>query len=163
MNAKAKGEKGQRIVIGELAKLDLDVAIPLSDNLPWDFIVVYKNRLLKAQVKSSQTTHKSSQGSIVFGLRSNNWHAKTIRKYTINECDIMFLCDFQHVYVLGPNEFQNRNSFVIRTKSAHNGQQKDINFHNDYLLTLDRLEKCSTFTDVKLEQNLLGGVNRSPN
>lgn len=141
MNAKAKGEKAQNIVIGELAKLDIQVAIPLTDNLPWDFILIYKNKLYKVQVKSSDSILDS--GAIAFDLRSNNWHAKTIKKYNCDDCDMMILYHFEtgYCYLLGPDEFSDRSSFAIRKTSAVNGQVKKINMHNDYILSLDSLDK----------------------
>lgn len=140
MNAKTKGEKGERIAIGELAKLDIDVAIPMTDNLPWDFIIVYENKLFKAQVKSSSTTHKNSSGSIEFSLTSNNWNKGTVKKYDKNDCDIMILCDYENVYLLGPDDFSERRAFSIRKEASLNGQTKGINFHKDYVLSKKRIK-----------------------
>ena len=139
MNAKAKGEKGERIAIGEFAKCDIDVAIPLSDNLPWDFIVVYNGKLLRAQVKSSTQVGRGCSGSVSFDLTSNNWNQKTIRKYDAHDCDIMVLCDYEHIYILGPKDFTNRKSFTIRHVPSKSNQRKGVNFHSDYVLSRERM------------------------
>jgi hypothetical protein len=138
MNAKSKGEKGQRIVIGELAKFDIDIAIPLSDNLPFDLIVVFPNKLFKVQVKTS--SYSTNPGSICFGLSSNNWHAKTTKKYTEDDCDVMICCDLENVYLLLPEHFANRKAFSIRKTESKNKQNKGINFHKDFVLSEKRIE-----------------------
>lgn len=140
MNPKARGEKGQRIVIGELAKYNIDVAIPLTDNLPFDLIIIYGGKLFKAQVKSSGRSGKQSVGNIMFSLTSYNWYQGTSKKYTKYDCDILFLCDYEHVYLLAPSQFENRRSFSIRQKPSLNGQSKGCNTHNDYILSLKRIE-----------------------
>ena len=145
MNPKARGEKGQRIVIGELAKLDVDVAIPLTDNLPFDLVVIYGGKLFKAQIKSSCRAGSLSLGNIVFSLTTNNWYKGTKKKYTSTDCDIMFLCDYKNVYLLSSGEFSNRASFTIRQKVAVNGQSKGCNMHDNYVLSSSRLEKILEF------------------
>lgn len=141
MNSKSKGEKGQRIAIGELAKWDIDVAVPLTDNLPWDFIVIYNNKLLKAQVKSSSCNATGCTGSIEFDLVSNNWHSKTIKKYSESDCDLMILCDFDSIYLLSPEEFSGRKSFTIRKTASANGQLKGVNFHDSYVISEKRIRE----------------------
>lgn len=140
MNPKSKGEKGQRIVIGELAKWDIDVAIPLTDNLPWDFIVVYNNKLFRAQVKSSSQVPRESNGSIVFDLTTSNWYQGTTKKYSSNDIDIIILCDFQNVYLLSQKDFLGRRAFTIRKTASKNNQKKNMNFHEDFILSKERLD-----------------------
>lgn len=140
MNPKSKGEKGQRIVIGELAKWDIDVAIPLTDNLPWDFIVVYNNKLFRAQVKSSSQVPRESNGSIVFDLTTSNWYQGTTKKYSSNDIDIIILCDFQNTYLLSQKDFLGRRAFTIRKTASKNNQKKNMNFHEDFVLSKERLD-----------------------
>lgn len=142
MNHKALGEKGQRITIGILAKFDIDVAIPLTDNLPWDLILIYNGKLYKAQVKSS--TCSLNNGSVTFGLRTNNWYTKTSKKYTELECDIMILCDYENIFLLSPKEFKNRNAFTIRKIASKNGQKTRINSFEDYIISTKRIEMVLT-------------------
>jgi hypothetical protein len=140
-NPKARGERGQRITIGELAKIGIDVAIPLSDNLPWDLIIIFGGKLLKAQVKSSS---RIEYGSTLFYLRSNNWHKGEIYHYSEKDCDIILLCDYKNVYVIGPEEFSGRSSINIRTGLVtRNKQHKKIHRHEDYILSVERLRKIT--------------------
>ena len=144
-NPKARGERGQRIAIGELAKIGIDVAIPLSDNLPWDLIVIFEGKLLKAQIKSSKTE---------FDLRWGNWYKREKYHYSIGDCDIMLLCDYQNVYVIGPKEFINRSAISIRKEKSKNGQEKGTHSHNDYLLSVERLRKLISSDEVTDLPNL---------
>ena len=43
-NKKQLGEIGERIAIGELSKYRLDILLPMSDNLPFDFVIYYNNK-----------------------------------------------------------------------------------------------------------------------
>lgn len=141
MNSKARGEKGQRIAIGELAKWDIDVAVPLTDNLPFDLVVIYQGKLFRAQVKSSSKGQKECEGSIAFKLTTSNWYNGDYKKYTKQDCDIMILCDYQGVYLLAPSDFANRRCFVIRQQVSRNGQTKGCNMHDDYVISAKRIQE----------------------
>lgn len=141
MNKKSSGEKGERIAIGELAKWDIDVAIPLSDNLPWDFVIIHGNKLFRTQVKSGERRHRSSPDSICFGLTTNNWHAKTTKKYTSKDCDLMILCDYENIYLLGPQDFSGKSCFSIRQQKSKNGQTKGIHMHDDFVISKKRIRQ----------------------
>ena len=141
MNPKARGEKGQRIAIGELAKWDIDVAVPLTDNLPWDFIIIHHNNLFKAQVKSSKVTHQTAIGSISLDIRTNNWYKITHKRDTSDDCDIMILCDYQNVYILSLSDFTDRSNFSIRTQPSRNGQSKKMNMHDDFVISTKRIKQ----------------------
>jgi hypothetical protein len=154
MNPKALGEKGVRIVIGELAKFDVDVAVPLTDNLPWDIVVVYGKQLYKVQVKSSRRCRRNCTGSIVFDLSSNNWYKKTIKKYTEDDCDAMMCCDFENVYVLGPEHFRNRREFSVRKLPPKNGQLSRIHQHSDFVLSRERLAAVFGDREIALPESV---------
>lgn len=139
MNPKARGEKGERIAIGELAKWDIDVAIPLTDNLPWDFVLIHKGKLFRTQVKSSTQTPRDCKGSTTFDLSSNNWYKRTTKVYDEDDCDVMLLCDYDNVYLLQIEEFRNRRAFTIRKDASRNGQKKGMNFHDDYVISEKRI------------------------
>lgn len=141
-NPKAEGEKGEAITIGELAKWDIQVALPMSDNLPIDLVLFYNNKLWKAQVKScGQITTTNSTGSVPFDLTTSNWYKKTTKKYLSDEIDIMLLCDYENVYILGPEDFNNRSGFSIRKTKPKNNQSKGINMAEDYILSQERIDK----------------------
>ena len=49
-NNKQLGEMGERVAIGELAKYGIDVLLPMSDNLPFDFVVFHNNKFFVTPV-----------------------------------------------------------------------------------------------------------------
>ena len=138
-NAKSDGEKGQAIAIGELAKWDIDVCLPMSDNLPFDFIVVYGNKLYKAQVKSGSMSPQETKGSIQFDLRSNNWHKKTSKKYTTEEIDIVIVCDYNNIYLLEESDWKDKTVFTIRQEPPANNQKKGVHLAKDYIISEERI------------------------
>lgn len=142
MNPKGKGEKAQLIVMGEFAKLDIPVLAPLSDNLPFDFVAIIKGKLKRIQVKSSERDNVS--GAREFALRTTNWYQKTSRGYTAKDCD--FIACYDHktndIYILRPKDFVGTKSWTVRREKPKNGQIKGINFHDDFVLTKERLEQA---------------------
>ena len=141
MNTKAFGEKGERIAIGELAKFDIDVAVPLSDNLPFDLILFHNNKLYKAQVKSSKTSHIRTTGSLCFNLTCTDYRNKTFKTYCSDQCDVMILCDYTNIFLLGPTEFSGKTSFTIRYHKSSNNQSKNCNTVEDYILSEKRISE----------------------
>jgi len=138
-NHKYVGEMGQNAVIGELAKYGVDVAVPLSDNHPFDFIVVGAHRLFKVQVKSSSRT---CDGGCVFSISTNNFYSGESRiKYTEDDCDVVACYDLVggSVYLLEPEQFIRRASINIRNRPAKNAQTKGCNFHDDLVLCKTRI------------------------
>jgi hypothetical protein len=140
-NSKSEGEKGEKIAIGELAKWDIDVCIPLSDNLPFDLIIYYGNKLFRTQIKSSKYTVNGTHGSLAFDLRSNNWHKKTFKKYNTEEIDLMILCDYETIYLLETHEWNNKGHFTIRKEKSRNGQNKNCHLAEDYIISEERIKK----------------------
>jgi hypothetical protein len=140
-NNKSKGENGENIAIGELAKLGINVCVPLSDNLPFDFIIIYEDKLLKAQIKSSAYTNKKSKGSLEFTLVTNNWHKKTRKVYNSTEIDTIILCDFKYIYLLKKEEWENKCSFALRYENSLNNHDKNCHFAKDYILSIDRMKE----------------------
>ena len=140
-NSKSDGEKGQAIAIGELAKYDIDVCLPMSDNLAFDFITVYNGKLFRTQVKSGKKLPSRTNGSIEFDMRSNNWHKKTSKTYTSEEIDVMILCDYNTIYLLEKEEWEGKSTFTIRTEKPKNNQTKGCNLAEDYVICNERLAK----------------------
>jgi hypothetical protein len=148
-NYKKLGEKGVNVSIGELAKWDIQVAFPLSDNLPFDLILIYNGKLYRSQVKSGQKRTKEinkyySDGTISFKLTSNNWYSKTITKYTQQDIDLMILCDYERIYLLSPKEFSGKTSFIIRTSPSKNKQIKCINLAENFIISEQRIKEVLT-------------------
>lgn len=139
MNPKGKGEKAQLIVMGEFAKLDIPVLAPLSDNLPFDFVAVIKGELKKIQVKSSEQPKRT--GAREFKLRRTNWYKGTEKGYEKQDCDLIICYDHESgdMYVLKPVDFVGAKSFSVRKEKPKNGQVKGLNFHDDFVLTKEKL------------------------
>ena len=143
-NSKQLGEIGERIAIGELSKYGLDILLPMSDNLPFDFAIYYKNKIYRCQVKSSFKTSFESVGSVFFSLVSNNWQSK--KTFIYNDCDIdlFILCDGNNIYLYKQKELQGKKSISIRMELPKNKQLKNTNLKEDVILSQQRLEQVLT-------------------
>lgn len=136
MDTKHIGDIGESCCIGKLAELGVLVATPLSDNLPFDFIIIYKNKLLKCQVKTASAYRN---GAINFDLRSHHTSHNTKHTYdeTMVDC-FMLYSPKGYAYILGPEDFVGRTGFVIRVECAKNNQKG--NAHDEYVVTRKRLD-----------------------
>lgn len=138
-NLKNIGEIGERIAIGELAKFGIDVLLPMSDNLPYDFVIYYNNKFYKCQVKSSN--HLTKNDSITFSLVTNNWYSGNIKPYTSNEVDIFICCDMSTIYLFKFDELNNKKNVTIRYCKTKSNQIKNIKFAADYIISDKRIEE----------------------
>lgn len=138
-NHKNVGERGERIAIGELAKFDIDVMLPMSDNLPFDLVIYHNNKFFKCQVKTS--TFMTKNESISFNLRSNDWYAKTTHKYTKDEVDVFILCDLTNIYLVKFEEMDGRVNFTIRNTIPLSKKIDGIHFASDYIISEKRIEE----------------------
>lgn len=140
-NNKHKGEQAEIFVIADFTRLGIGVALPISDNLPFDFIAVKDNKLFKVQVKASSTS--DTAGSISFSLKTSNWWKKTEKKYTIEEVDIFACYDLvdKTTYLLGPENFDGKGYISIRKEVSKNGQIKRCHFAKDYVLSEKRISE----------------------
>ena len=137
-NNKHKGETAQKFVIAEFASWNIEVALPMSDNLPFDLIAIYNNKLYRIQVKSSG----SKKDAIEFSFRTSNWWKKTSKKYTELDADIMVGYDVVEgkTYLFGPEEFVNRRSFTIRRKPGKRAY-KTSNLAENYVISENRINE----------------------
>lgn len=136
-NFKQLGEIGERIAIGELSKFGIDIMLPMSDNLPFDFVIFRDNKFYKCQVKTSDSVSKYN--SIPFSLTSNNWNKKTTYKYTKDDFDILICCDLNTIYLFKFSDIEGKTCIYIRKEDAKNGQSKGITFAEDCIISEDRL------------------------
>lgn len=130
-----RGEMGELIAVAEFVKNRIGVAWPLGDELPFDLVLHWEGRLFRTQVKSA----KPRKGYIRFGLSSQN--STRYHTYTSADCDVMALCDYERVYLLGPDEFSGRRSFTIRMEPSRNKQTKGCHWHEDYVLSPNRIRR----------------------
>jgi hypothetical protein len=138
-NNKQIGEIGERIVIGELAKYGIDVVLPMSDNLPFDFIVFYNNKLYKCQVKS--TSGKTTEDSYRFSFTSNNWNNGIITEYTEESVDIFIGCNLKDVFLFKFDDIKGKKNLYLRDTPTKNGQIKGINFCKDFIISKNRISE----------------------
>lgn len=136
-NHKQLGEIGERIAIGELSKFGIDILLPMSDNLPFDFVIFRNNKFYKCQVKTSNTVSKYN--SIPFSLTSNNWNKGTTYKYTKNDFDILICCDLETIYLFKFSDVEGKTYLCIRKEDTKNGQSKGITFAKDCIISENRL------------------------
>lgn len=138
-NNKQLGEIGERIAIGELAKYGIDVILPLSDNLPFDFVAYINNKFYKCQVKT--TDNLTENDSLRFSLTSNNWNKGTVHQYTDEEVDVLICCDLNTIYLFPFEEIKGKQNIHLRTSLPKNGQVKGIKFTKDYVISEDRIQQ----------------------
>lgn len=138
INKKNIGELGEQIVIGELGKYGIQVAVPLSDNLPFDIIVYYNNNFFKCQVKS---TNRYKDGYCFFSLTSENGYLRKTHYYTHDEVDVFILCDLNNIFLFTFDELNNKKSLTLRYDNPINNQQKNINYAIDYIISLERIKE----------------------
>ena len=138
-NHKNVGERGERITIGELAKYDIDVLTPMSDNLPFDLVVYHNNKFFKCQVKTTNSV--TINDSLSFKLKTNNWYSKTEHKYTSDEVDVFILCDLNNIYLVKFDEVEGKSNFIIRNTIPKSKQYDGIHFASDYIISEKRIEE----------------------
>lgn len=141
-NNKHIGEIGERIAIGELSKFGLDILLPMSDNLPYDFVVFTNNTFYKCQVKS--TNGRGKNESFRFNLTSNNWNKGIEYKYSEDEIDIIICCDLTNIYLFKFSELKDKKNIYIRDTETKNNQKKGIIFAKDCILSEKRINEIFT-------------------
>ena len=141
MNTKAIGDIGVNATIGILAKYGLGVCFPLSDNYPFDIIIVRGNKLFRAQVKASSASH--SEGSIAFNFETNNYYSGTRKKYSSEECDIMLGYDLLRDKLFIFPSGSNYNSISLRVENDI--IQNSSNLAKDYEVSAERIKSILNF------------------
>lgn len=145
-NNKKKGEKAQKFVVAELAKHDIEVAIPMSDNVRWDLIAIPQDgngRPYKIQVKSSSRSDKrlkNPDDSVEFDFRMTNWWKGTNERYKEGDADFAICYDMRddEFYLFAAKEFIGKGSITIR-KNGH--ITASCNKREDFLMTEKRVRK----------------------
>ena len=139
MSYKTLGDIGQNCVIGHLARFGVGVAVPLSDNYPYDLIILGKTPL-RAQVKAS--SFSANNGSIFFDLSTNNYYTGETKKYTEDEIDIYICYDLvrDKVYVLSHNDVSGQKCFTIRYSDAIGSRKYQVNLEQDFILNDSRVK-----------------------
>lgn len=151
MNTKNIGEIGVNSVIGVLSRFGLGIAFPLSDNYPFDLIVIAGKKLFKIQVKTS--SFSTSENSICFDFSSSNWYKGTVKLYNENDCDFIIGFDIvkNKVFIFDPKQFSNRRSLTIRYEK----DRKNSNACSDYEISEEIVKKYFELEEIpKLEVSM---------
>jgi len=140
MNYKALGDIGQNAVIGKLARLGIGVAIPLSDNYPFDLVAIVGTKTYRVQVKSS-SVHES-HGSVSFRFRTNNFYTGEIKGYSPDEVDVIIGYDLRRdeAYLFTHKDIGVSQHFTVRFGTSANNQINKCNSHEKYSLSPTRIK-----------------------
>lgn len=150
MNGKHFGEIGQNVVIGELSKYGIQVAVPLGDNLPFDLIAIVENRLYKLQVKSSSRGVVDEH--VLFAFLSNDFYSGKTKRYSKQEVDVMVGVDLRNYQVYLFDDFESIKQITIRSTPPKNGQKKGLHWHDDFVLNASRVRDVFNFEPPNLDE-----------
>jgi|GEM_PF-2450766 len=137
-NFKSIGDIGQNIVIGELSKYDIGISMPISDNYPFDLIIIINNKVYRTQIKTSSII---KQGKITFEFTTNNWNTGEKFSYSKKEVDICIgIClENNKVYIF--DNFEEQRNITLRAEKAKNNNKKNINDAENYELSQKRIKE----------------------
>lgn len=152
MNYKAIGDIGENAVIGKLARLGIGVAIPLSDNYPFDLIILL-DKPHRVQVKTSS---QGSEGSVVFVFKSNNFYTGVTKKYSKDEVDLLIGYDLRRdeAYLFTHEDLGNRCNVTIRILPSKNGQRFGCKAREDFVLSPERVKQVFGFEVPSWEDSM---------
>jgi len=158
MNYKQIGDVGQNCAIGDLSKFGLGIAFPLSDNFPFDFIIIAGNKLFRAQVKSSS---QHINGGVYFGIKSNSFYSGETKAYSEEDVDVVICYDLRDhkTYILVHKDIKGQKAFTIRFTPTKNNQTKNCHWHEKYILSKERVKEVFDF-DVPVFEDFFGEMNR---
>lgn len=133
-HTKDKGDKGLGFVIADLLSAGIQIALPISEHLPFDCIAISEdNNLCRLSVKY-RTIDKT--GAIEICLRSS-WadrHGSHYKKHVKSDYDaIAVYCPSSNeCYYIRIDEI-NGESFMLRiTEPKKHGNQKRVRWAKDY-------------------------------
>ena len=126
-HTKDKGDLGVACVITDLLKHGINVALPMSEHLPWDLIAIAPDgRLAKVQVKF---VSMRPNGTLMIPGRSN-WsdrHGTHRRHHQVGEYDgvAVYCPDTDHCYYVPTEEVQGRDT-TLRILETRNCQKLGV-------------------------------------
>lgn len=137
-NNKQIGEMGERVSIGKLAQYGIDVLLPMSDNLPFDFVIFHDGKFFKCQVKTTNEVNENN--SYRFSLTSNNWNKQTEYIYNNDDYDILICCNLDDIFLFKFSDVEGKKNIYIRDILPKNNQIKGIVWAKDCVITENRLK-----------------------
>lgn len=116
----------------------MDILLPMSDNLPFDFLVFVNNKFYKCQVKTTESMTEND--SYQFSLTSNNWNKHTEYVYNPEDYDVLICCNLKEIFIFKFSDVEGKKNIRIRTTPTKNGQTKGITFAQDCIISEERLK-----------------------
>lgn len=134
---KTKGDIGVGYVIADLMSKDIQIALPISEHLPFDLIAIFQTGELK---KVSVKYRTASDGTIAVVFKSNGWNTKRgLYSIPLNKDDVDFFAvycpDNNKVYYFNHKKFNK--AVLFRIYPPKNNQKKNIHYADDYLNVFD--------------------------
>ena len=159
MNSKALGDIGVNITIGILAEYGIGVAFPLSDNYPFDLVLIVNNKLFKAQVKTGR--YIDSKKSISFKFEKTDFTTGKSQKYSKDDCDIILGYDIvrKKLFIFSSDQFINKISFTVRYEVSLNKWNK-ANMVTDYEISKERILSVLGFACPELKIDNIKNNNK---
>lgn len=105
---------------------------PLIDSCRYDYVIDWKGKLYKAQVKYAGRESENAEGSIALCL-TKKIKGKYI-PYSESEVDVLLMycpCS-DKVYWIDSKNFHNKTSITLRFKPCKNNMQNHIHFAKDF-------------------------------
>jgi hypothetical protein len=131
-HTKDKGDSGVGFVVADLLSKNIQVALPISEHLPFDCIAISEeNRLIRLSVKYRA---KDAHGGLCVALKSN-WndrHGTHIKRQNKAAFDAtaVYCPDTGKCYYIRNDEAGD--AFVLRMEVPKNGQHKGVRLAADY-------------------------------
>ena len=131
-HTKDKGDSGVGFVIADLLSKNIQVALPVSEHLPFDCIAISEdNRLCRLSVKY----RKVDKGMVSVAFRSiwNDKHGCHIRPQDkkLFDATAIYCPNTKGCYYIRNEEVEGV-SFVLRTEAPHNGQVLGVRMASRY-------------------------------
>lgn len=143
MNSKNLGNIGEAFALASLVEMGIPVYQQFGDNERADYLIIFEEKILKVQVKTSTTFN----GDVTsFDLTSSTVHRRQgeKHKYAPNEVDVFILYDAitKQIFVV-QNEGE-MSGVTIRYTAPKNHMTRGIRFAKDYALCVETLHGISS-------------------
>lgn len=129
MNTTQIGDITEQKFILYCLEKEIPISKPVGNNLPYDFIIEYNNKLLKIQVKTAR--EGETQGTITFNTRScsKNYNEVTTSNY-IGKIDYFATCwegQWLFIHIDGASKGEHR-------ICMHDNPKPNQHYYKDYIL-----------------------------
>lgn len=132
MGSKTKqiGTIGEQVVVAEFLKNNINVLLPIGDNLPYDMLIEINGSFKKIQVK---TTEHIKDGKMKFSTNKSNPYTKINKKYTVAEIDLFAFYCIENGYLgIMPVTDCTANDTILRINIPSNNQHTKVKMAENY-------------------------------